>query len=787
MAKKTEASLLLKIKTEGKEKLSALRDGLLSVDAAVNLLGKAKDVIMEFGKAVLDLALAADKANIVKDAFKSLAESQGQDSEAMLKNMRALSKGTISDLELMQQANQALLLGLPVERFDDMLNIARSSAKATGQSMDFMLTSIVTGLGRGSKLMLDNLGIVIDTEKSYVKYAKTLGKTSRELTDLEKKQAFVNEALAIGLKNTEKLGDQTVTLTDKWDKLKATLENNAVTLGNRLAPAIEAVIDAANLTFDAAKQKEFKDKTINSFEELQESLSKQRHEADQERFKRGLAAQKAALAEKAKTEKDAEENIKEEAKKIETEKQKVLDGIIRDVRKQRQEDLLISDMEFLNKQLDQETLSATERASVVLAIQNQATDDFNSRRKEIMNETEGAIRTAQLETLTQDVNNSILTANQKFDIFKGMHDALTAEEAKAVRERDADEKSILNSFIEKKKEILATTDLEIRAAKLESLGKEVQDAKISETAKQGLITDIANEEQVAREKFSNESIVRVQEIFGVVLNEGVAGIAKAGLSALAEIYVKGSGKIVGQVFDILAAESEVFQQKIATFFSPEFVGNIIRNLFTILDKAPELTEALISGLIAQMPQFVSALAKTFLNPDFHVSLAKATAKGVAQGFVEAGPEISKTLKKAVKDIGGSLTDFATGGISKHTGGDGGGNILSGIAKTFGFADGGKVPSLRYLADGGRGSDTVPAMLTPDEFVVNRNAAQRNLSLLEDMNAGKSVGGGSTININVNGGLLGNDADARVFAKAIDEQLMNLRQNNESLAFDSDII
>lgn len=58
-----------------------------------------------------------------------------------------------------------------------------------------------------------------------------------------------------------------------------------------------------------------------------------------------------------------------------------------------------------------------------------------------------------------------------------------------------------------------------------------------------------------------------------------------------------------------------------------------------------------------------------------------------------------------------------------------------------FASGGPVP--------GRGSgDTVPAMLTPGEFVVNRNAAQANLPLLSAINSGRGgsvrLGGGGPV-------------------------------------------
>jgi hypothetical protein len=44
----------------------------------------------------------------------------------------------------------------------------------------------------------------------------------------------------------------------------------------------------------------------------------------------------------------------------------------------------------------------------------------------------------------------------------------------------------------------------------------------------------------------------------------------------------------------------------------------------------------------------------------------------------------------------------------------------------------------------RGTDTVPAMLTPGEFVVNRNATQKNLPLLQSINSGNYQRGGVVI-------------------------------------------
>ncbi len=49
------------------------------------------------------------------------------------------------------------------------------------------------------------------------------------------------------------------------------------------------------------------------------------------------------------------------------------------------------------------------------------------------------------------------------------------------------------------------------------------------------------------------------------------------------------------------------------------------------------------------------------------------------------------------------------------------------------------------------------------------------------------GGGNSITIVVNGGLLGSESEAYAFAIAVDKQLLKLRQNNESVAFDTGVV
>lgn len=254
MAKKSEATLILRIKEIGgkaiegvRKRLGSLKPSMGQVIEGAKMMGAA---FVALGAASIKFARDAGKFEGVQKSFRALAASQGQDAKKMLDNMKELSQGTISDMKLMEQANNALLLGLPVDRFGDMLKVAQSASVATGQSMDFMLNSIVTGMGRGSKLMLDNLGILVDVKTANEDYAKAMGIVGRQLTDSEKKQAFVNKSLEIGLANAEKLGEGNLNLSQRMDQLTASAQNLGILFGQTVAPAV---------SFLTTKLKEFAD------------------------------------------------------------------------------------------------------------------------------------------------------------------------------------------------------------------------------------------------------------------------------------------------------------------------------------------------------------------------------------------------------------------------------------------------------------------------------------------------------------------------------------------------
>ena len=89
--------------------------------------------------------------------------------------------------------------------------------------------------------MLDNLGIMLDVNKANDDYATKLGKTASELTDAERKQAFVNAAMEEGRRLVEKMGEEQLTMASSMDQAKSAISDVGVEIGITLAPAVASI------------------------------------------------------------------------------------------------------------------------------------------------------------------------------------------------------------------------------------------------------------------------------------------------------------------------------------------------------------------------------------------------------------------------------------------------------------------------------------------------------------------------------------------------------------------
>lgn len=163
----------------------------------------------------------------VETGFTNMARSAGLAGDAMLRDLRPATRGMISDFELMKLTNNAMSLGIvrSESEFTELAGAASTLGRSLGIDVNQAMSSLVTGLGRQSKLVLDNLGIIVDTDKAYRDYADALNKTVKELDDAERKTAFLNAAMIAITETAEKAGEAAFTLGDLWAVAGAKADN----------------------------------------------------------------------------------------------------------------------------------------------------------------------------------------------------------------------------------------------------------------------------------------------------------------------------------------------------------------------------------------------------------------------------------------------------------------------------------------------------------------------------------------------------------------------------------
>ena len=189
--------------------------GMLQVFGG-NMMTKAAELAAQLGSEVIEITKAsgelAKEAEGVTKAFERLGRP------GLLDELKAATHDTVSEFELMKAAVQFNDFKLPLSELGTMLAFAQQKAKDTGQSVDYMVSSIVTGLGRKSLMILDNLGLSASEVKERM---KETGDMTKAVGDIIREQM-------------EKAGDYVDTASDKASRANAKLQDEMLTLGNAM-------------------------------------------------------------------------------------------------------------------------------------------------------------------------------------------------------------------------------------------------------------------------------------------------------------------------------------------------------------------------------------------------------------------------------------------------------------------------------------------------------------------------------------------------------------------------
>ena len=186
-----------------------------------------------------EFAKESAKLQQMERAFGALTGASESSAVGMIK-LRTATLGTMSSIDLLKQANNAMILGVTknTDEMSEMFSMAKRLGDALGVDTTRSVESLVTGIGRQSRLMLDNIGIIVKSDDAYKQYAKTLDKSVDQLTDAEKKQAFMNATLEAARKKVAQLPPQTKLASDQFAKFGASMKDLSLVVGSTIAPTL---------------------------------------------------------------------------------------------------------------------------------------------------------------------------------------------------------------------------------------------------------------------------------------------------------------------------------------------------------------------------------------------------------------------------------------------------------------------------------------------------------------------------------------------------------------------
>ena len=182
----------------------------MASSAALNFVSTVKDAAVQG----IEMAKAGEGIRV---AFDRLNRPD------LLDKLREATHNTVTDLELMKQAVKFNDFRLNLDQMGILLAFAQQKAKDTGQSVDYMVDSIVTGLGRQSLMILDNLGLSASEIKERM---RETGDMTTAVADIIKDQM-------------SKAGDYVETAADRAAKADTELKNAMEELGRTLLPLEE--------------------------------------------------------------------------------------------------------------------------------------------------------------------------------------------------------------------------------------------------------------------------------------------------------------------------------------------------------------------------------------------------------------------------------------------------------------------------------------------------------------------------------------------------------------------
>lgn len=228
----------------------SIRGTLLKAVAAVGAGFSA----WKLGNIAKDATLVAARTQVLKTVLEQVGKVSGYSAGEL-----AQQEAAIKSLGITTQASRQLMIRFMQSQLDvaDAAKIARAAQNlaviANVDSSQAAMT-LTEAISAQRPILLKQFGIVKDLNEVYKDQAELLGKSVQDLTQLEKKQAFLN----VVLKEAGKVaGSYEAAMRDAGKQLTSFpryIEETQNAIGERFQPALKAVLTTAKGFLETVKE-----------------------------------------------------------------------------------------------------------------------------------------------------------------------------------------------------------------------------------------------------------------------------------------------------------------------------------------------------------------------------------------------------------------------------------------------------------------------------------------------------------------------------------------------------
>lgn len=173
--------------------------GLADLAGGFFLLQQAASVAGSAINTALNFVIQGEREIKLDRRFKALAQQAGVAADVIKNDLKTATAGLIDETRLLEIGSEAFIkLGANAKALPQILELARKTYVAFGGDIVENADKITQAIFTGQTRQLRGLGLLVDTEKVYKEYARTLGTVPALLSEQQKQQALLNAVLEKG-------------------------------------------------------------------------------------------------------------------------------------------------------------------------------------------------------------------------------------------------------------------------------------------------------------------------------------------------------------------------------------------------------------------------------------------------------------------------------------------------------------------------------------------------------------------------------------------------------------